>query len=86
MRTLEVDSVNAAPEVTPEAGTLVAVIVPLPLVAKEAPVPTVIAAEVFVPLVIAPKAADVEPVFVMVTPEPEFESEIPVPAMIFRAP
>jgi hypothetical protein len=84
--TLEVDSVRAAPEVTPEAGTDVAAIVPVPEAAKLAPVPTTIAAEVFVPLVKPLKAAEVEPVFVMVTVEPLFAKLMPVPAAIFREP
>ena len=67
--------------VMPEAGTDVAAIVPLPEVPSEAPVPTNMAAEVFVPLVIAPKAADVEPVFVMVMLPAPFVIEIPVPAI-----
>lgn len=44
---------DSAVPVSPEAGTAVAVIVPLPEAANDAPVPTTIAAAVFVPLVIA---------------------------------
>src|SRR5580693_2486599 len=40
---------GSAPAVTPVAGTLVAAIVPLPLVASDAPEPTTIAAVVLVP-------------------------------------
>jgi hypothetical protein len=43
-------------ETAPVLATLVAAIVPVPEVLNDAPVPTVIAAPVFVPFVIAEKA------------------------------
>jgi hypothetical protein len=52
--------------VMPLAGTFVAVMLPEPLVVREAPLPTVIAAVVLVPEVSPEKAVEVEPVFVMV--------------------
>jgi hypothetical protein len=56
--------------------------IPDPLGAKEAPLPTVIKAEVLVPLVMELKEAEL----VMVMVEPEFAKLIPVPAAILRAP
>jgi hypothetical protein len=50
--------VALAVPVTPVNGTEVAAIVPVPLAANDAPVPTVIAAVVFVPLVSDEKADD----------------------------
>jgi hypothetical protein len=49
------------PAPRPEAGTLVAAIVPLPLGAKLAPDPTTIVAEVFVPLLSADHAVEAVP-------------------------
>ena len=72
--------------VIPVAGTEVAVMVPVPLVAKEAPLPTTIAEVVLVPDVIPLKATEVVPVAAMVIEaippdKPLFVIVIPVPAV-----
>lgn len=64
--------------VIPPAGTLVAAIVPDPLVVREAPVPMTNAAEVLVELVIPEKGTLVA----VIVPEPLVVREAPVPTTI----